>query len=512
MKTYKESLFIIFCFLLSSCTQKNTFSLAEPHIKSGIARISGKIINFKHEDNNENIILNLSYPNPVTAGMNQVETELNADGSFNFEASLECDVILGSLSSKTEILESKSLLIELSINKTSEIEIVCDEEGNISAKTNNSQGITSYDMLNWRDKYHQMHIDRPKATDNQPIYELSPEKYAHKAINSSLAKRLAKIETDTSLSKGVKTFVLNNFRLFFLNDVLLEYKDAMYWKYKSTNSSEKFDDFVPQEPSFSYYTFLKYFDLNNPQNLYIPEYFMISKKILSNKTFNIPTIGDTPIDIWLKNTKSILSELTGLNSGLFYEMLVAHAYIKQFDEKIKPLSDKQKSNLKKYSFENQDIVRILLARNEKVQILAKNKCPVIVNETPEVSKEKLMDTIISGHKSRVVVVDFWATWCQPCLVNMEQYRDIKNSFSEKDVKFIYITTTSSPKDLWKEKIKNIGGEHYYLTQEEWEYMMDYFGFTGIPTYLFFDKNGVLKNKIIGYSGTGNMKKTIENLL
>jgi thiol:disulfide interchange protein len=58
----------------------------------------------------------------------------------------------------------------------------------------------------------------------------------------------------------------------------------------------------------------------------------------------------------------------------------------------------------------------------------------------------------------------------------------------------------------------IGGEQYYLAGEEWEYVMESFGFTGIPTYLFYDSKGIIKNKITGYPGTEKMQQMIGELL
>ena len=82
----------------------------------------------------------------------------------------------------------------------------------------------------------------------------------------------------------------------------------------------------------------------------------------------------------------------------------------------------------------------------------------------------------------------------------------------KDIVFVYLTDITSPKKLWEENIKMIGGEQYYLTREQWEYLLTSFDFSGIPTYLFYDKKGELKNKITGYPGTINMQKMIEGLL
>jgi thiol-disulfide isomerase/thioredoxin len=234
--------------------------------------------------------------------------------------------------------------------------------------------------------------------------------------------------------------------------------------------------------------------------------------ILANETFNIPSISDTPTEEWLVGVKAILSNLVGFDSGQFYDLLAANAYSQQFKNEINPLSEKQISNIKEYfKNEKEEIAKILFRRNDEIIALESYKEPHVVNETPSVSKENLMDAIISKYKGKTVVVDFWATWCGPCLDAMKIYEAIKGELKSKNVLFVYITNHTSPQNLWDEKIKGIGGEHYKLQKEEWNYLLDSFGFTGIPSYVIFNAEGAIQNKITGYPGNTEMLAMIEKI-
>jgi len=208
-----------------------------------------------------------------------------------------------------------------------------------------------------------------------------------------------------------------------------------------------------------------------------------------------------------------MAGLIGFDSGFFYDMLASNAYARQFNEELKPLSDKQQENIRSY-FKNEEFTKILLKKNEAVIKLEKEKnyFKTVVNKTPAVPKEAVMNAIISKYKGKAVLVDFWATWCGPCLDAMKETREVKNEMHGKDVVFVYITGVTSPQKLWEEKIKIIGGEHYYLTKEEWNYVTDSFSIKGIPSYLFYDKNGALKNKVTAYPGSAKMLKMIKELL
>jgi hypothetical protein len=74
---------------------------------------------------------------------------------------------------------------------------------------------------------------------------------------------------------------------------------------------------------------------------------------------------------------------------------------------------------------------------------------------------------------------------------MQEFRSAKGEFHDKDVVFVYLTNASSPRTLWEEKIKGIGSEHYYLNDSQWKYVMDHFGFEYIPSYLLYNKKGLL---------------------
>lgn len=273
----------------------------------------------------------------------------------------------------------------------------------------------------------------------------------------------------------------------------------------------------------SYYSFLEEFDLNNPSNLY-GTYSDVLQLLLNNDTLNIPPVGETPINEWIK--KSSISNLVGFDSGLFYDMLAANSYAQQLNDLGKPLSDKQIANIKKY-YKNKSFIEILLKKNEEIAKTDGISSHLKVNETPVVPVKELtnpeknhpqgclVDSIVARYKGKVVVIDFWATWCAPCIMAISESRELKAEMLNKDVVFVYITSRSSPKKLWESKIQGIGGEHYYLNRgEEWESITfsDKYGFSGIPTYMLFDADGNFREKKTSYPGNEEMRKKIERLL
>lgn len=119
---------------------------------------------------------------------------------------------------------------------------------------------------------------------------------------------------------------------------------------------------------------------------------------------------------------------------------------------------------------------------------------------PSVSADKILETIVGEYKGKVVFVDFWATWCMPCLKAMQSMKAIKPQMKEQGVVSVYISNASSPKEKWANMLPNIGGLHYYLEEDQWRVIVDQYNIAGIPTYMIFDKAGAKTYESAGYPG------------
>jgi thiol-disulfide isomerase/thioredoxin len=499
-------LFVMFMALISACSRKQS---AELEIKQGLAQIEGKIMgSVPAELKGETVAFSLLLSNPVTGNIDEYETTLSDEGTFCFKIPVFCSAI-GYIRSKIY-----SGRIGLASGEKTKLEIFFDESEEIQVNMESCTGLTSDDMQYLGTVMMDV-FQYPVAYDsiNHPL-NMQPDTFSRFVI-SYMENILEKLITNnTELSENAKQYAYRYSKLYYLRSDLLDYENTMRLAYlnKRREGKNKEEVFTPVNPDKSYYSFLDYFDLNNPQYLYpyCEEYFKVLRSILVNKTLGIPRIESAPVSDWLEEVKAILAKLIGSDTGLFYDLLVVNAYAKQFTEENKPLSETQKENIKRY-FKNELLTNVLLKENEKLmETTRKNK--KLKNETPDVDKEVLMDAIVSKYKGKVVLVDFWATWCGPCLEAMYELKETKHEMKDKDIVFVYITDTSSPRGTWEKKISEIGGEHYYLDRGEWEYLLDSFGFSGIPTYLFYDSKGALKNKITGYPGTDEMRKMIEELL
>ena len=88
----------------------------------------------------------------------------------------------------------------------------------------------------------------------------------------------------------------------------------------------------------------------------------------------------------------------------------------------------------------------------------------------------------------------------------------KQELKGKDIQFIYITSSTSPLKTWQEMIKDIDGDHYYLTRDQYNYILNKFESQGIPTYALYDAQGQQTFKNIGFPGLEPFKAAVDNVL
>jgi thiol-disulfide isomerase/thioredoxin len=138
----------------------------------------------------------------------------------------------------------------------------------------------------------------------------------------------------------------------------------------------------------------------------------------------------------------------------------------------------------------------------------------IGSSLPDFTVEDLQDRRISSTELRgkVVLVDFWATWCEPCKKEMPGYQKLLDQYGSQGLvvlglKFDTMMDTEDPIQFAK-KI----GVHYPLAVATDDLKQKFGGIEGLPTTMLYDRRGILRNKIIGFEYTNVIEADLKPLL
>lgn len=96
---------------------------------------------------------------------------------------------------------------------------------------------------------------------------------------------------------------------------------------------------------------------------------------------------------------------------------------------------------------------------------------------------------LSELKGKVVYIDFWASWCGPCIAQFKYTKKIKEHFAGKDVVFVYVSIDENEEAWQKAKEKyELTGLHTRVDGWKAKVAEDY-GVRGVPSYFLVDREG-----------------------
>jgi cytochrome c biogenesis protein CcmG/thiol:disulfide interchange protein DsbE len=118
---------------------------------------------------------------------------------------------------------------------------------------------------------------------------------------------------------------------------------------------------------------------------------------------------------------------------------------------------------------------------------------------------------LSDYKGKIVIIDFWATWCPPCRKGIPDLIDLQKSYS-KDLVVIGISLDQERtlKDL-KPFIENYG-INYPVVLGDQKVVLDYGGINAIPTSFIVDQKGYIVDSHVGLVPKKVYEDKIKSLL
>ncbi len=128
--------------------------------------------------------------------------------------------------------------------------------------------------------------------------------------------------------------------------------------------------------------------------------------------------------------------------------------------------------------------------------------PIVANPNPElgIEAEVKLQELIDNPDVKLILVDFWATWCEPCKEEMPYLEEIYQEYKDQGLECLVITIDSS-KALESQILKDV--EHLAVTYPiPWDLdsaVKNSYGIQAIPVTYLIDKNGKIRYEHSGFT-------------
>jgi len=141
---------------------------------------------------------------------------------------------------------------------------------------------------------------------------------------------------------------------------------------------------------------------------------------------------------------------------------------------------------------------------------------------PDVTFKDLQgkDVALSSFKGKVVVVNFWATWCEPCRVEIPWMIDFQQKLGDKGFTLLGVAMDDEGKSVVEPFVQktqfDVDGHNmtmnYPIVLGNDDLAAKFGGLIGLPTSVVISRDGKVAKRFIGLASRDQLEKTIQDLL
>ena len=105
--------------------------------------------------------------------------------------------------------------------------------------------------------------------------------------------------------------------------------------------------------------------------------------------------------------------------------------------------------------------------------------------------ERFRKVSLTDLEGKYLFIDFWATWCSPCIKEQPYLKKLEENYRGKNIEFVSISVDDKEDyEKWKKMVndKNLPGIQL-ISGEGWGSLANSYGVNGIPTFVLISPNG-----------------------
>lgn len=112
---------------------------------------------------------------------------------------------------------------------------------------------------------------------------------------------------------------------------------------------------------------------------------------------------------------------------------------------------------------------------------------------------------------KVVILDFWATWCPPCRAEIPHFVELQREYGEKGLMIVGVSLDEKGPAVVKPFAGKFG-INYPLVMGDQRIVEAFGGIEGIPTTFVIDRQGNIVKRHVGYGSKAEFESAIKPLL
>jgi thiol-disulfide isomerase/thioredoxin len=117
----------------------------------------------------------------------------------------------------------------------------------------------------------------------------------------------------------------------------------------------------------------------------------------------------------------------------------------------------------------------------------------------------------SDFAGKVVILDFWATWCPPCKAEIPGFVELQKKYGDKGLVIVGVSLDEQGPAVVKPFMQHFG-VNYPIVMGDEKIVEAFGGVTAIPTTFIIDKAGNIVEKHVGFAPQEDFEKQITPLL
>ncbi|MGZ5196453.1 MAG: TlpA family protein disulfide reductase [Kaistella sp.] len=131
--------------------------------------------------------------------------------------------------------------------------------------------------------------------------------------------------------------------------------------------------------------------------------------------------------------------------------------------------------------------------------------------TSQNGKKLSVSEVLKQHEGKILIIDFWASWCRDCIVALPSTKELKQKNPE--IEFVYFSLDRSH-EQWKkglEKYEIAENENYWFDEGWKNNFNNYIDLNWVPRFIIVDQKGAIAKYYAISPADPEMQKTIDAL-